>query len=74
MNTVAEIKQSAGQLPLPERQELFRWLATQDDILGGERDELLNDLDVGLSQADRGELISGPSAIKSLRDRLRPSR
>lgn len=69
MGTVAEIKVATKQLKPKERVALFRWLSTQEDILLARRKDLLADLDRGIAQADRGELIAGRKLIDRLKSR-----
>lgn len=69
MGTVSQIKLATKQLRPKERIALFRWLSTQDDILAPQKKDLLTDLDQGIAQANRGELISGRKLIDRLRSR-----
>jgi predicted transcriptional regulator len=71
MSTVAEIKSAVEKLSPAERLELFRWLAEHDDVSQRLRTELLEEIDAGLAEAERGELLSGEAVIKRLKERSR---
>lgn len=71
MSTIAEIKSAAEKLSHHDRLELFRWLSSREDIARQERDDLLADLDAGLAEADRGNLIPGATVIQHLKERAR---
>ena len=67
MSTIAEIKSATEKLSLHDRVELLRWLAARDDIARRQRDDLLADIDAGLGEADRGELLPGAAVIQQLK-------
>ena len=71
MSNVAEIQAAVERLPLGERVALFYWLEETDAIRTEKRRTLLADLDAGLAEADRGELIEGRVVIDRLKARAR---
>lgn len=70
MSSVAEIKAAAARLSSNERLELFRWLAEREDIVRQQAD-LLADIDAGLAEADRGNLLPGEEIMARLKARAR---
>ena len=71
MSTVAEIKAAAARLSSNERLELFRWLAECEDIVRQQQADLLADIDAGLAEADRGNLLPGEEIMARLKARAR---
>jgi predicted 2-oxoglutarate/Fe(II)-dependent dioxygenase YbiX len=71
MSTVAEIQAAVERLPATDRIALFHWLEETDVVRGEERRALLDELDAGLTEADRSELLEGNTVIESLRARAR---
>jgi len=71
MSTVAEIQAAVARLPATDRIALFYWLEKTDVVRAEETRALLADLDLGLAEADRGELLEGDAVIESLRARAR---
>ncbi|MDB6126906.1 MAG: hypothetical protein JWM35_802 [Verrucomicrobia bacterium] len=66
MSSVIEIQSATQGLNLKERLELFRWLAAQEDIIAGQRATLLADLDLGLADVEKGDVIAGSALIEEL--------
>jgi|GEM_PF-3069511 len=71
MSTVAEIQAAVERLPVTDRIALFHWLENTDVVQAEETRALLADLDLGLAEADRGELLDGASVVDSLKARAR---
>ena len=71
MSTVAEIQAAVERLPATDRIALFHWLEETDVVRAEEKRVLLSDLDAGLAEADRGELLEGEAVIESLQARAR---
>lgn len=71
MPTVAEVQAAVERLPVDERIVLFRWLEESDAIRAETKRSLLADLDAGLAEADRGDLIEGGVVIERLKARAR---
>lgn len=71
MSTVAEIQAAVENLPDHERLVLLRWLEATDLAKAERHRVLLSDIDVGLAEADRGELIEGSTVVEGLRSRAR---
>ena len=68
MSTVVEVKKATEQLSSKDRWELFVWLRESVDVRKHQLQELRRDLDVGLRQADRGEVA--PLDISSIRSKI----
>ena len=71
MSSVAEIQAAVERLPVGERVALFHWLEETAAIRAEKHRALLADLDEGLAEADRGELIEGSVVIERLKARAR---
>ncbi len=71
MSTVAEIQAAVKTLSEQERVELFRWLQATDTFRAEQERALLADLDEGIAEADRGELLEADEVIASLKARAR---
>jgi predicted transcriptional regulator len=65
--TVDELKAEALKLPTDARIALAEWIACSDDVRAFQRAELIRDLEPGLAQADRGELIEAHEVFARLR-------
>ncbi len=51
--------------------EALRLLEERDKLQALRLDELRNEIQVGIEQADRGELLDGPEAFEKLREKVR---
>ena len=71
MPTVAEVQATVAHLPAADRAALFRWLEETDVIRAEKKRALLAEIDAGLAEAERGELLDGAEAIESLKARAR---
>jgi antitoxin ParD1/3/4 len=56
VSTVAEVKSATEQLSAQERWELYRWLGESKDVQRLRHDELRREIEIGIEQADRGEM------------------
>ncbi len=69
MSTLAEIKAATTTLSIDQRLELSRWLDEFDDTRARHMEELRRQLDIGLEQARRGELLTAAEVFPRLRTR-----
>jgi len=69
MSTVLEIKTATEQLSPQERWQLFRWLEASSDVRRFRREELQQDIALGLGQAELGE--TAPLDVAALKDEVR---
>lgn len=65
--TVEEIKTEAAKLPPDDRFALAEWIEKNDDVRALRRDELIRELQRGIEQADRGELLEADEVFARLR-------
>ena len=56
MSTVTDVKKATEQLSPDDRWELFVWLRESQDVRNLQREELQRAINVGLEQADRGDV------------------
>lgn len=69
--TVEELKAEAAKLPPDDRFALANWIERSDDVRALQREDLIRDLQHGLAQADRGELLEADEVFALLRARQR---
>jgi len=65
--TVEEIKAETAKLPPGDRFALADWIVESDDIRDLRREKLIGELQRGVEQADRGELIEADTVFARLR-------
>jgi len=68
MSTVTEVKKATEKLSPQDRWELFVWLRDSQDVHEHHLTELRQELEVGLQQANRGEVA--PLDISSIRTKI----
>jgi hypothetical protein len=69
MSTVKEVKAATQGLSSQERWELYRWLGESKDVQQFRRDELRREIDIGIEQADRGDVA--PLDIETIKSEVR---
>ena len=65
--TVEELKAETAKLPPDDRSALAEWIVESEDVRGLRREKLIRDLERGIEQADRGELIEADTVFAQLR-------
>ena len=65
--TVEELKAETAKLPPGDRSALAEWIAEGEDVRGLRREKLIRELQHGIEQADRGELIEADTVFEQLR-------
>jgi hypothetical protein len=65
--TVDELKVETAKLPLDDRCALAEWIEQSDDVRDLRREKLIRELQRGIEQADRGELIESDTVFARLR-------
>ena len=65
--TVEELKAEAAKLPPGDRSALVDWIVESEDVRGMQRKKLIDELQCGIKQADRGELIEADTVFERLR-------
>jgi hypothetical protein len=71
--TVDELKAEAAKLPPEERFALAEWIKQGDDVRALRHAELLREIQHGIAQADRGELLESDEVFARLRTRQQAS-
>ena len=69
MSTIHEIKAAAATLSADQRNELVTWLSESDDVLKIRREQLRQDIQIGLDQIERGE--TAPLDMEAIRRKAR---
>jgi len=67
MSTLQEIKAAAARLSAEERSELVSWLSESEDVCEIRREALIREIQYGIEQADRGELLDANGVFTRLR-------
>jgi hypothetical protein len=67
--TVEELKAETAKLPADDRFALAEWIENSEDVRALRRDELIRELQIGVEQADRGELLEAEEVFARLRQR-----
>jgi predicted transcriptional regulator len=67
--TVEELKSETAKLPATERSAFAAWIETNEDVRALRHEQLIHELQRGIEQADRGELIEADEVFSRLRDR-----
>jgi hypothetical protein len=63
--TFEELKAEAAKLPPDDRFALAEWIESSDDVRALRHEELIREIQHGIEQADRGELLGGrPGFLK----------
>ena len=70
MSTLAEIKTATSSLSVDEQLELAEWIRESESVQARELAELRKQLDIGIAQADRGELMSSKEVFSKLSARI----
>lgn len=65
--TVEELKAEAAKLPPDDRFALAKWIEGSDDVRALQREELIQAIQHGIEQADRGELLEADEVFARLR-------
>ena len=65
--TVEELKVETAKLPADDRFALAEWIVEGGDVRGLRREKLIRELQRGVEQADRGELIEADAVFARLR-------
>jgi len=65
--TVEELKAEAAKLPPDDRFALAEWLERNDEVRALRREELIREIQHGIEQADRGELLEADEVFSRLR-------
>ena len=65
--TVEELKAETAKLPPDDRFALAEWIVEGEDVRGLRREKLIRELERGIEQADRGELIESDTVFARLR-------
>jgi hypothetical protein len=65
--TVEELKAEAAKLPPDDRFALAEWIERNDDVRALRREELIREIQHGIAQADRGELLEADEVFSRLR-------
>ena len=69
--TVEELKTEAAKLPPDDRFALAEWIEQGEDVRALRREELIREIQLGIEQADRGELMEAEEVFGRLRANLR---
>jgi predicted transcriptional regulator len=64
---VEEFKAEAAKLPANARADLADWIEQAEDVRALRRDELMREIQHGLEQADRGEMLEAEVVFARLR-------
>ena len=73
MSTLHEIKAAAAALPAEDRFALAEWIENGEDVRALRRDEIIREIQHGIEQADRGELMEADEVFTRLRANQRVS-
>jgi predicted transcriptional regulator len=65
--TVEELKAEAAKLPPDARFALAEWIERSDDVRALRREELIREIQHGIEQADRGDLLESDEVFARLR-------
>ena len=64
---VEELKAETAKLPPGDRSALVDWIVESEDVRDMQRKKLIDELQRGIKQADRGELIEADTVFARLR-------
>jgi hypothetical protein len=65
--TIEELKSEAAKLPANDRFALAAWIEESEDVRALCREELIRQIQLGVDQADRGELLEADEVFARLR-------
>jgi hypothetical protein len=65
--TVEELKAEAAKLPPDARFALAEWIERNDDVRALRRKALIREIQYGIEQADRGDLLDADEVFARLR-------
>lgn len=65
--TIEQLKSEAAKLPPDDRFALAEWIEQTEDVRALRREELIREIQHGIGQADRGELIESDEVFARLR-------
>ena len=65
--TIEQLKSEAAKLPPDDRFALAEWIEQTEDVRALRREELIREIQHGMEQADRGELIESEEVFARLR-------
>ena len=65
--TVEQLKSEASKLPPNDRFALAEWIEQGEDVRALRREDLIREIQHGLEQADRGELLEADEVFARLR-------
>jgi predicted transcriptional regulator len=65
--TVEELKAETAKLSPDDRCALAEWIVESEDVRDLRREKLIRELQRGIEQADRGELIESDTVFARLR-------
>ena len=65
--TIEQLKSEAAKLPPNDRFALAEWIEQTDDVRALRREELIREIQHGIGQAERGELIESDEVFARLR-------
>ena len=68
--TVEELKAETAKLSPHDRSALAEWIVEGEDVRDLQREKLIRELQRGIEQADRGELIEADTVFARLRQGL----
>jgi hypothetical protein len=71
--TVEELKAEAAKLPPDDRFALAEWIQRSDDVRALRFEELIREIQHGVGQADRGELLEADDVFPRLRSNQQAS-
>lgn len=71
--TVEELKAEAAKLPPAARFALAEWIEHSEDVRALRREALIREIQHGIAQADRGELLESDEVFARLRAGQRTS-
>ena len=69
MSTLAEIKSAAARLPAEQRTELITWLGQAEDVSRIRREQLRQEIQIGLDEIERGEVA--PLDMRAIKRKAR---
>lgn len=69
--TIEELKAEAAKLPPDGRFALAEWIERDDDVRALRHAEFIREIQHGIGQADRGELLEADEVFARLRASLR---
>lgn len=71
--TIEQLKAEAAKLPPDDRFALAEWIEQSEDVRALRREDLIQEIQLGIGQADRGELMEADEVFARLRAAQRAS-